>query len=280
MVLDWYPTTTLTTPDDCEKDSNEQPVVIAAAATTTDASQATGRFIKDPGVQSFSANEIGHVHRHRAGWAAGRARAAVPAFVDGHEGVAGFGVDGQRVERTDPHAERAAVDTQRLVDRHRHVRAVVVDQGHGLLLIGSALLRFPRMVIRSPRMRMYSRSTGVPSARPVSRSSISSAAPSGTSSVAAECASAGMASSASDAEPSRCPLTCSMSANRSSVSSEWLSTSIPIFGARQVAEIAQPLDEHRLLAWLQPQPAGDRRRGGDRHGGPHLVADLAEVFER
>ena len=143
------------------------------------------------------------------------------------------------------------------------------------------------MVIRSPRIRMYSRSTGLPSSRLVSRSSISSAAPSGTCRVAAECASAGMASSASDAEPSRCPLTCSMSANRSlsfqrviqDLGSDIRGEVGQVEGQRQVTEIAQPLDEHRLSPGFQLQPAGHRRRSDDEHRGAHLVADFADVFE-
>jgi hypothetical protein len=47
--LDWYPTTTLTTPEDCDKDSSEQPDVIAATAIATDASQTACLFIKGPG---------------------------------------------------------------------------------------------------------------------------------------------------------------------------------------------------------------------------------------
>ncbi len=74
---------------------------------------------------------------------------------DVHERLAGLGVDGQRVERTDLDAQGAAIDTQRLVDRHRHIGPSVVDQRHVSLLI-----RLPRMVMRSPRIRMYSKSTG------------------------------------------------------------------------------------------------------------------------
>ncbi|OFJ55569.1 hypothetical protein BEL07_01290 [Mycolicibacterium grossiae] len=48
---------------------------------------------------------------------------------------------------------------------------------------------------------------------------------------------------------------------------------------RQVAEVAQPLDEDDLFAGLQPELGGHRRRGGDRHRGADLVADLAVPLE-
>src|SRR5271166_5271463 len=213
--------TTLTTPEDSDNDYSEHPDSDAATpmiAAATEISRATCRFM--------STYEVGHVDGDGARWAAGRAGAAIPALVDMHEGFAGVGVDGQRVQRTNLNAQGAALDTQGLVDGHRYIGAVV-DQRHGLLLI-----RLPRMVIRSPRIRIYSRSTGLPSSRLVSRSNMSNDAPSGTCSVAAECASAGRASSASDAEPSRCPLTCSMSAKRSLVSSGWSRIRVPMSGDR------------------------------------------------
>ena len=49
---------------------------------------------------------------------------------------------------------------------------------------------------------------------------------------------------------------------------------------RQIAEVTQPLDEHHSFAGRESQPAGHRRRGGHRQGGPHLIADLAEILER
>lgn len=50
-------------------------------------------------------------------------------------------------------------------------------------------------------------------------------------------------------------------------------------GQRQVTEVAQPVDEHRLLPRCQLQPTGDRRWRDHEHGGAHLVADFANVFE-
>src|ERR1700748_3114751 len=135
MVLDWYPTTTFTTPDDCDRDSSEQPGVSAATTISTDASRTACRLMKRPGVKRFSAEEIGHVDGDGASRTAGGTRPAIPAFVDVHVGLAGVGIDGQCVERADLDTQRAAVDTQRFVNGYRHVGAVVVDQRHGLLLI-------------------------------------------------------------------------------------------------------------------------------------------------
>jgi len=59
------------------------------------------------------------VEGDRAGRAAGRARPAVPALVHVHVRLAAVGVDGQRVERADVHAQRAPLDAQRRVDGHR-----------------------------------------------------------------------------------------------------------------------------------------------------------------
>jgi hypothetical protein len=44
--LDWYPITTLTTPEDSDSDSSEQLETVAAMANTIDASQAACRFMK------------------------------------------------------------------------------------------------------------------------------------------------------------------------------------------------------------------------------------------
>lgn len=49
---------------------------------------------------------------------------------------------------------------------------------------------------------------------------------------------------------------------------------------RQVAEPTQPLDENRLLAGLESQPARYRGWRSNRHRGAHLVADLAVIFQR
>src|SRR3954463_15074204 len=72
----------------------------------------TVRFM---GVRDLSPEQVGHVDRHGSGGTAGRARAAVPALVDVHIGLAGAVVDGEGVQRAHVHAERAAVDALRLV---------------------------------------------------------------------------------------------------------------------------------------------------------------------
>jgi hypothetical protein len=51
-------------------------------------------------------------------------------------------------------------------------------------------------------------------------------------------------------------------------------------GQRQIAEIAQSLDEHHLLTRLQLQPARDCGRRRQMLYGPDLVADFAVVLER
>src|ERR1700761_228172 len=121
MVLDWYPITTLTTPEVSDNDSSEQPDSDAATtrvAAAADHSRRARLLMKRPEGSGDSANEIRHIDRDGTGRAAGRTRAAVPALVDMHERFAGVGVDRQRVKRTDLDTERAAVDTQRLVDGH------------------------------------------------------------------------------------------------------------------------------------------------------------------
>src|SRR5690242_9399743 len=100
--------TTLTVPSDWSWESSEQAasgIAVAALSRT-----ATVRFIS--GVLG-SSEEIRHVDGDRAGGTARRARAAVPALVDVHEGLAVVRVDGQRVQGTDFDAECAAFDAQR-----------------------------------------------------------------------------------------------------------------------------------------------------------------------
>jgi hypothetical protein len=57
MVLDWYPMTSLTTPEDSDSDSSEQLETVAATANTIDASQAVCRFMKSLAVEGFSAGD-------------------------------------------------------------------------------------------------------------------------------------------------------------------------------------------------------------------------------
>src|SRR5215213_7351097 len=224
MVLDWYPMTTLTTlPDEVFAESSEQPETTMVSAAARPASRKSLFFTAVP-----LADEIRHVDGDSACGTAGSTGSAIPTLVDMHIGLAVVRVDRERVQGTDVHAQRAALDTERLVDRHRHI-GPLVHQCHG-----SLLFRLPRIVIRSPRMRMYSRSTGLPSSRLVRRSSMSSAAPSGTASVAAEWGSAETASSASVADPNRCPVTFSISAKTSLVSRGYRRTSAPMSGARYV----------------------------------------------
>src|SRR6478672_12404535 len=116
--------TTLTVSDDWDVESSEQAA--SDAVVTVARSTARVRFTSGPQVSS---KEIGHVDGDGAGGTARGARAAVPTLVDMHEGLAVLGVDGQRVERTDLDTQRAALDTQRLVNGHWYVDALI-DLGH------------------------------------------------------------------------------------------------------------------------------------------------------
>src|SRR5882757_7100677 len=211
--------TTLTVSGDRGVESSEQEASEPTVAAATRV--ASMRFTSGP-----SAQEIGHVDGDGASGAARCARPAVPTLVDVHEGLAVLRIDRQRVQWADLHAQRAALDAQRLVDGDRYVYPLV-DQRHEI-----PLSRLPRSVIRSPRIRMYSRSTGLPSSRCVSRSSNRTAAPSGACRRAAVWASAATASTARAAVPRRWPVASSMSAKMSLVSNELSRTAAPMSGAR------------------------------------------------
>ena len=137
-------------------------------------------------------------------------------------------------------------------------------------------------------MRMYSRSTGRPSSRWVSRSSSSTAAPSGTCRIAAECASAGTASTARLAFPSRCAGdllderedVVGLEGVRDDGVADVRREVGHVEAERQVAEIAQPFDEDDRFAGAEREPVRHRRRRRHRHRGAHFVADVAVALER
>src|SRR5262245_11311871 len=110
--------------------SSEQPDTVRARAEARAAAMTrAGRYFMGFLSGSVSTQQVGHVDGDGAGGTAGRAGAAVPALVDVHVRLAVVGVDRERVQRADLHAERAALDAQRFVDGHRDIRPVL-GQSH------------------------------------------------------------------------------------------------------------------------------------------------------
>src|SRR5690606_691353 len=118
--------TTFTVPSGVSSEgSREQPAAARAAASRTGTRRAFIVLSRSCSLDVIvrgrspvgSAEQVGHVHRDRAGGAAGGAGAAVPALVDVHVRLAVVGVDRQRVERADLHTQGAVLDAQLFVDR-------------------------------------------------------------------------------------------------------------------------------------------------------------------
>jgi hypothetical protein len=79
-----------------------------------------------------SSKKIRNVDMHGIGRTIALAGHAVPAFVELHERLAGFGVDREQVHRTDVDADRAALvgDALLFVDHHGKARAQTRFAGH------------------------------------------------------------------------------------------------------------------------------------------------------